>query len=74
VGAEKPVNEDETGFHVNGLLAAQMRNYASYNAQRLREARRDIKQGRVDDVVYETLDMAIEALAAFSKIGKQDKA
>lgn len=62
---------EDTGFHVNGLLAAQMRNYASYNAQRLREARRDIKAGRVDDVVYETLDMAIDALAAFGKLGRQ---
>jgi hypothetical protein len=61
---------EDTGFHVNGLLAAQMRNYAGYNAQRLREAKRDIKKGRVDEVVYTTLDMAIEALAAFAKIGK----
>ena len=54
---------------IPAMALNQMRNISRYNEQRLREAKRDIEKGRVDEVVYTTLDLAITWLSELSKIG-----
>jgi len=61
------------GLTLHAIEVEQLRNIGRHHASNLRMVRTDIREGRVDDIVFNRLEAAIEMLDVLAKIGHMEK-